>query len=253
MTQKTILITGATAGFGAAFARRFIKDGHRVIATGRRVERLEGLAKELGANLHVAALDVTDHAAVANFLTTLPEAWRRIDVLVNNAGLALGLSPAWEADLDQWDTMIATNISGLVHMTRAILPGMVARNDGIILNLGSVAGTYPYPGGHVYGGTKAFVEQFSLNLRADLVGKNIRVTSIEPGMCSGSEFSKVRFGGDEEKAAAVYKGTQSLTPDDIAEAASWLVSLPPHMNINRIEMMPTCQASGPFAVKRNET
>jgi 3-hydroxy acid dehydrogenase/malonic semialdehyde reductase len=146
--------------------------------------------------------------------------------------------------------MIATNITGLIHVTRAILPGMVERNDGIILNLGSVAGTYPYPGGHVYGGTKAFVEQFSLNLRADLVGKNIRVTAIEPGMCSGSEFSEVRFGGDKDKAAAVYAGTQSLTPDDIAETASWLISLPAHMNVNKIEMMPTCQASAAFAVKR---
>jgi len=247
---KTILVTGATAGFGAAFARRFVRDGHRVIATGRRTERLDALAAELGAGLHTAQLDVTDHAAVAGFVGSLPEGWRQIDVLVNNAGLALGLSPAWEAKLDDWDTMIATNISGLVHMTRAILPQMVERDDGIILNLGSVAGVYPYPGGHIYGGTKAFVQQFSLNLRADLVGRNIRVTDIEPGMVSGSEFSKVRFGGDEGKAQAVYAGTQSLTPEDIAEAASWLVSLPPHMNINRIEMMPTCQASGPFAVKR---
>jgi 3-hydroxy acid dehydrogenase/malonic semialdehyde reductase len=248
--MKTILVTGATAGFGAAFARRFIADGQRVIATGRRIERLAGLAKELGPNLLPAALDVTDPAAVAGFLETLPQAWRTIDVLVNNAGLALGLSPAWEAKLEDWDTMIATNITGLIHVTRAILPGMVERNDGIILNLGSVAGTYPYPGGHVYGGTKAFVEQFSLNLRADLVGKNIRVTAIEPGMCSGSEFSEVRFGGDKDKAAAVYAGTQSLTPDDIAETASWLISLPAHMNVNKIEMMPTCQASAAFAVKR---
>jgi 3-hydroxy acid dehydrogenase/malonic semialdehyde reductase len=248
--MKTILVTGATAGFGAAFARRFIADGNRVIATGRRIERLADLAKELGPNLLPAALDVTDPKAVAGFLETLPEAWRTIDVLVNNAGLALGLSPAWEAKLEDWDTMIATNITGLIHVTRAILPGMVERNDGIILNLGSVAGTYPYPGGHVYGGTKAFVEQFSLNLRADLVGKNIRVTAIEPGMCSGSEFSEVRFGGDKDKAAAVYAGTQSLTPDDIAETASWLISLPAHMNVNKIEMMPTCQASAAFAVKR---
>jgi 3-hydroxy acid dehydrogenase/malonic semialdehyde reductase len=248
--QQTILITGATAGFGAAFARRFVKDGHRVIATGRRVERLAALAEELGEALLPAKLDVTDTAAVAGFLETLPEGWREIDVLVNNAGLALGLSPAWEAKLEDWDTMIATNVTGLVHVTRAILPGMVARNRGTILNLGSVAGTYPYPGGHVYGGTKGFVRQFSLNLRSDLVGKNIRVTDIEPGMVQGSEFSKVRFGGDEGKAAAVYAGTQSLTPEDIAETASWIVSLPAHMNINRIEMMPTCQASGPFAVKR---
>jgi len=247
---KTILVTGATAGFGAAFSRRFVADGHRVIATGRRVDRLAGLAEELGENLLPAKLDVTDAKAVAGFLETLPENWRVIDVLINNAGLALGLSPAWEADPADWDTMVATNITGLIHVTRAILPGMVARNSGTIINLGSTAGNYPYPGGHVYGGTKAFVKQFSLNLRADLVGKNIHITNIEPGMCQGSEFSKIRFGGDEEKAAAVYAGTQSLTPEDIAETAAWIISLPPHVNINRIEMMPTCQATGPFNVKR---
>ena len=248
--MKTILVTGATAGFGAAIARRFVKDSHRVIATGRRMERLEALAAELGENLLPVALDVTDATAVAGFVESLPEDWRRIEVLVNNAGLALGLSPAWEADLSDWDTMIATNISGLVHMTRAILPGMVERNDGVILNLGSVAGEYPYPGGHVYGATKAFVRQFSLNLRADLAGRFIRVTDIEPGMVGGSEFSQVRFHGDEAKAAAVYAGTTPLTPEDIAETASWIISLPRHININRIEMMPTCQASGPFAIKR---
>jgi 3-hydroxy acid dehydrogenase/malonic semialdehyde reductase len=248
--SKTILVTGATAGFGAAFARRFVADGHRVIATGRRTERLSGLKTELGDHLHTCALDVTDKDAIAGFVATLPADWQTIDVLVNNAGLALGLSPAWEAELEQWDTMIATNITGLIHMTRAILPQMVERNDGQILNLGSVAGEYPYPGGHVYGGTKAFVRQFSLNLRADLVGKNIRVTDIEPGLCGGSEFSQVRFGGDADKAAAVYAGTTPLSPEDIAEAASWLVSLPAHMNINKMEMMPTCQASGPFAIKR---
>lgn len=248
--MKTILVTGATAGFGAAFARRFVADGHRVIATGRRTDRLAELAAELGGNLLALPLDVTDSTAVAAFPANLPEAWRQIDVLVNNAGLALGLSPAWEADLGEWDTMIATNVTGLVHMTRAILPQMVARDDGIILNLGSVAGEYPYPGGHVYGGTKAFVQQFSLNLRADLVGKNIRVTDIEPGMVGGSEFSKVRFGGDESRAASVYAGITPLSPEDIAETAAWLISLPRHMNINRIEMMPTCQATAAFAVKR---
>jgi 3-hydroxy acid dehydrogenase/malonic semialdehyde reductase len=250
--MKTILITGATAGFGAAFARRFVRDGNRVIATGRRIERLADLAAELGDNLLPAKLDVTDATAIAHFLETIPENWREIDVLINNAGLALGLSPAWEAKLSDWDSMVATNISGLIHVTRAILPGMVARNQGTIINLGSVAGTYPYPGGHVYGGTKAFVEQFSLNLRADLVGKNIRVTNIEPGMVAGSEFSKIRFGGDESKAAAVYAGTTSLSPEDIAETAAWIVSLPAHMNVNRIELMPTCQASAAFAVKRNQ-
>jgi 3-hydroxy acid dehydrogenase/malonic semialdehyde reductase len=248
--MKTILVTGATAGFGAAFARRFVQDGHRVIATGRRVERLEALKAELGEKLLAQPLDVTDAAAVAGFVDALPEGWREIDVLVNNAGLALGLGPAWEASLADWDTMIATNISGLVHVTRAVLPGMVARNEGIILNLGSVAGEYPYPGGHVYGGSKAFVRQFSLNLRADLVGKNIRVTDIEPGMVQGSEFSTVRFGGDAAKAATVYAGTNAMVPEDIAETASWIVALPKHVNVNRIELMPTCQASAGFAVKR---
>jgi 3-hydroxy acid dehydrogenase/malonic semialdehyde reductase len=250
--QQTILVTGATAGFGAAFARRFVKDGHRVIATGRRTERLEGLAKELGEALLAVPLDVTDAAAVAGFIDALPADWREIDVLVNNAGLALGLGPAWEADLADWDRMVATNVTGLIHVTRAVLPGMVARNRGTILNLGSVAGTYPYPGGQVYGGTKAFVEQFSLNLRADLVGRNIRVTNIEPGLVGGSEFSQVRFGGDAQKAANVYAGTTPLSPEDIAETASWIVGLPAHMNINRIEMMPTCQASAAFAIKRQE-
>lgn len=246
----TILVTGATAGFGAAFARRFVADGHRVIATGRRMERLHELAKELGDALHPAALDVTDAAAVAGFLDTLPEGWREPDVLINNAGLALGLSPAWDAKLEDWDRMIATNVSGLVHVTHAVLPGMVARNAGTIINLGSVAGSYPYPGGHVYGGTKAFVKQFSLNLRADLAGRNIRVTDLEPGLVGGSEFSAVRFGGDRKKADDVYAGTTPLNPDDIAEAAAWVVGLPAHMNVNRIELMPTCQSAGPFQVKR---
>ncbi len=229
-----------------------MRDGHRVIATGRRVERLHDLAKERGDALHPAALDVTDATAVAGFLGTLPEGWREVDVLINNAGLALGLSPAWDAKLEDWDRMIATNVSGLVHMTHAVLPGMVARNAGTIINLGSVAGSYPYPGGHVYGGTKAFVKQFSLNLRADLAGKNIRVTDLEPGLVGGSEFSAVRFGGDRQKADDVYANTTPLNPDDIAEAAAWVVSLPAHMNVNRIELMPTCQAAGPFQVKRQE-
>ena len=247
--MKTILVTGATAGFGAAFARRFVRDGHRVIATGRRVERLEALAAELGPALLPARLDVTDLKAVADFVPSLPEEWRSIDVLVNNAGLALGLLPAWEASLEEWDRMIATNVSGLVHMTRAVLPQMVERNDGLIINLGSVAGDYSYPGGNVYGGTKAFVLQFSLNLRSDLAGLNVRVTNVEPGMVTGSEFSQVRFGGDEAKAAAVYAGTQSLTPDDIAETAAWLVSLPPHVNIDEVVVKPLAQASATVAAR----
>ncbi len=248
--MKTILVTGATSGFGAAFARRFIQDGHRVIATGRRVERLTQLAEELGKNLLAAPLDVTDAPAVAGFVAALPTDWQAVDVLINNAGLALGQGPAWEAELADWDRMVATNVSGLIHMTHAVLPAMVARDNGLIINLGSIAGVYPYPGGHVYGASKAFVQQFSLNLRADLVGRNIRVTDIEPGMVTGSEFSQVRFGGDSGRAAAVYAGTNPLTAEDIAETAAWLVSLPAHVNINRIELMPTCQANGAFAIKR---
>ena len=249
--MKTILVTGATAGFGAAFARRFVQDGHRVIATGRRQDRLEALKAELGENLHIAPLDVTDKDAVAAFLPSLPAAWQQIDALVNNAGLAFGLGPAWEADLEDWDKVVATNITGLIHMTRAVLPQMVARNDGIILNLGSTAGEYPYPGGHIYGASKAFVRQFSLNLRADLVGKNIRVTDIEPGLVGGTEFSTLRFKGDADRAASLYQDVQPLTAEDIANTAAWLISLPKHVNVNRIEMMPTCQASGLLVTKRD--
>jgi 3-hydroxy acid dehydrogenase/malonic semialdehyde reductase len=193
---------------------------------------------------------VTDADAVAALPGSLPEGWRVVDVLVNNAGLALGLDPAFRAQIGDWDKMVATDVTGLMHVTHALLPGMVERDQGIIINLGSTAGSYPYPGGHIYGAAKAFVAQFSLNLRADLVGTNVRVTNLEPGLVGGSEFSKVRFGGDAQKAAAVYAGTQPLMPDDIAEAVAWLVGLPPHVNINRMEMMPTCQAPGPLAVKR---
>ena len=248
----TALVTGATSGFGHAIAQRLVRDGHRVIAAGRRADRLAALQRDLGQSLLPLTLDVTDAAAVAALPGSLPEGWREVDVLVNNAGLALGLDPAQEADLDQLDRMIATNVTGLVHMTRALLPGMVARNRGHVVNLGSVASSYPYPGGHVYGGTKAFVKQFSLNLKADLVGSFVRITDVEPGLCGGTEFSTVRFSGDDARAAAVYKGTEPLTADDIAETVSWVVSLPRHVNINRIEMMPTCQAPGPLAIKRQD-
>lgn len=248
----TALVTGATSGFGHAIAQRLVRDGHRVIAAGRRADRLAALQRDLGQSLLPLTLDVTDAAAVAALPGSLPEGWREVEVLVNNAGLALGLDPAQEADLDQLDRMIATNVTGLVHMTRALLPGMVARNRGHVVNLGSVASSYPYPGGHVYGGTKAFVKQFSLNLKADLVGSFVRVTDVEPGLCGGTEFSTVRFSGDDARAAAVYKGTEPLTADDIAETVSWVVSLPRHVNINRIEMMPTCQAPGPLAIKRQD-
>ncbi|HEY0205863.1 MAG TPA: SDR family NAD(P)-dependent oxidoreductase [Acetobacteraceae bacterium] len=246
----TALVTGATAGFGTAIARRLVQAGYRVIAAGRRAERLEALAKELGPALLPLPLDVTDTAAVAALPGSLPEGWREVDVLVNNAGLALGLDPAFKADLAQWDQMVATNVTGLIHLTRALLPGMVERNRGHVVNIGSTAGVYPYPGGHVYGATKAFVAQFTLNLKADLVGTFVRATTIEPGLVGGTEFSNVRFGGDGDKAASVYRGTEPLTAEDIAEAVMWVVSLPRHVNINRMEMMPTCQAAGPLAIKR---
>ncbi len=247
----TIFVTGATAGFGNAIARRFVRDGHHVVATGRRKERLDELHQELGDRILPHALDVTDKQSVAALPGTLPPDWQTIDVLVNNAGLALGASPAQSTDIDDWQTMIATNVTGLVNMTHALLPGMVERDLGHIVNLGSTAGTYPYPGGNVYCASKAFVAQFTLSLKADLVGTNVRVTSIEPGLVGGSEFSEIRF-GDEERAAKVYEGTTPLNPDDIAEAVAWIVGLPRHVNVNRLEMMPTCQAPGPLTIKRDK-
>ena len=247
---RTALVTGATAGFGAAITHRLVRDGWRVVATGRRQERLDELSAELGESVFILRLDVTDAQAVAALPASLPAEWRDIDALVNNAGLALGLDPAQSAAIEDWDRMVATNVTGLIHVTRALLPGMVTRDSGHVVNLGSIAATYPYPGGHVYGATKAFVKQFSLNLKADLVGTGVRVTDIEPGLCGGTEFSAVRFGGDTERAAAVYQGTTPLTAEDIAEAVAWVLHLPAHVNINRIEMMPTCQASGPLTVKR---
>ncbi|CUW40245.1 L-allo-threonine dehydrogenase, NAD(P)-binding [Magnetospirillum sp. XM-1] len=248
--NRTVLVTGATAGFGAAIARRFAANGANLVICGRRTERLDALKAELGAAapVHAAALDVRDGAAVAAFAAAV--AWP-VDVLVNNAGLALGLEPAQAADLDDWETMIDTNLKGLMYMTRAILPGMVERDRGHVINISSVAGTYPYPGGNMYGATKAAVTQFSLNLIADLVKTRVRVSNIEPGLCGGSEFSQVRFHGDADKAAKVYEGTTPLTSEDIAEAVFWAASLPAHVNINRIEMMPVCQASAPFAIHRS--
>jgi 3-hydroxy acid dehydrogenase/malonic semialdehyde reductase len=248
--MRTALVTGATAGFGQAIARRLVRDGWRVIATGRRQDRLDQLAAELGAAVLAWRLDVTDAGAVEGLPGSLPDGWREVDALVNNAGLALGLDPAQAARISDWDRMVATNVTGLIHMTRALLPGMVDRNRGHVVNLGSIAATYPYPGGHVYGATKAFVKQFSLNLKADLVGTQVRVTDIEPGLCGGTEFSEVRFGGDRDRAAAMYQGTTPLNAEDIAEAVAWVMQLPEHVNINRVEMMPTCQASGPLVVKR---
>jgi 3-hydroxy acid dehydrogenase/malonic semialdehyde reductase len=250
LAGKVALVTGATSGFGEATAEAFARAGATVVAAGRREERLDALARRLGENrIHPLVLDVADRAAVEEAVRGLPPAFAAIDVLVNNAGLALGLEPAQRASLDEWDTMIATNCRGLVTVTRAVLPGMVERNRGHVVNVGSVAGTYPYPGGNVYGATKAFVHQFTLNLRADLLGTAVRATSIEPGMAE-TEFSLVRFGGDAARAAKVYEGVKALSGADVAEAILWVVSLPPHVNVNAVEMMPVQQAFSPFAIHR---
>lgn len=247
-----VLVTGATAGFGSAIVRRYLREGHKVVAVGRRAERLAQLQTEFpGGLLHAGTLDVRDAGAVEAFVADLPAEFSQVDVLVNNAGLALGLEPAQRASLQDWEQMVDTNIKGLMYMTHALLPGMTARNRGHVVNLGSVAGHYPYPGGNVYGATKAFVRQFSLNLRADLVGTGVRVTDIAPGLCGGTEFSAVRFHGDADKAAGVYADTVWLSAEDIAESVFWCTTLPPHVNINFMELMPTSQASGPLNVVRN--
>lgn len=235
-----VLVTGASSGFGAAIARRFAAAGAEVIAAARRVERIPS-----DHGIRPLALDVRDAGAVQEALANVP-----VDVLVNNAGLAKGLEPAHRADLADWDEMLDTNCRGLVHCTRAVLPGMVERGRGHVVNLGSTAGTYPYPGGNVYGATKAFVSQFSLNLRADLHGTGVRVTCVEPGLCEGTEFSLVRFAGDAARADAVYTGVQALTADDIASTVEWVTSQPPHVNVNTIELMPVAQSFGPLPVDR---
>ena len=249
--QKTVMITGASSGFGEACARRYAQAGCRIIVTARRTDRLESLANELSQHAPVlpVTLDVRDREAVSQAVETLPGEFSDIDVLVNNAGLALGLGPAEEADLDHWDTMVDTNIKGLMYCTRAVLPGMVARGGGHVVNIGSVAASWPYPGGNAYGGSKAFVQQFSRNLRVDMLGKNVRITLVEPGMCD-TEFSLVRFDGDASKADAVYQGMEPLTGQDIAEIVYWTTQLPPHINVNQLEVMPVAQAWSPFAVHR---
>ena len=249
--MKTALVTGATAGFGQAICQTLIHAGYRVIGTGRRAERLHALHAEWGEHFLPLAFDVTDSEQTTQALNKRPEAWQTIDLLVNNAGLALGLEPAHQAGLDDWYRMIDTNIKGLVTVTRLILPQMVARNSGHIINLGSIAGSYPYPGGNVYGGTKAFVQQFSLNLRADLAGSAVRVSNIEPGLCGGTEFSHVRFKGDDAKAAKLYENVHFVRPEDIAGIVLWLNQQPPHVNINRIEVMPVAQSFAPLSVTRN--
>lgn len=247
------LVTGATSGIGAGVASRFIKEGHRVIVTGRRSSRLDefknSIPTNLQANLLISSFDISDSLAIKQFVGQIPKEFEAIDVLINNAGLALGLDPAYKADLAEWDRMIDTNIKGLVNMTQFILPGMIARSKGHIFNLGSVAGTYPYPGGNVYGASKAFVHDYTSDLRASLAGTPLRVTSIEPGMVSGTEFSNVRL-GDDNRATKVYEGIHAMSADDIAESIYWAATLPSHVNINRLELMPVQQSFGSPAFSR---
>lgn len=246
---RCVLVTGATAGIGAATARRFAAAGARLVVAGRRADRLAALAAELDAPVHPLPLDVSDRAAVAAAIPALPPEFAAVDLLVNNAGLAQGLEGAQDADLDDWERMIDTNVKGLAYMTRAVVSGMVARDSGHIINIGSVAGSYPYPGGNVYGGTKAFVRQFTLNLRSDLLGTRVRATCIEPGMTE-TEFSLVRFKGDAGRSARIYAGANPMTAADLAETIYAVAALPANVNVNRLEVMPVGQAFSPFAIHR---
>jgi 3-hydroxy acid dehydrogenase/malonic semialdehyde reductase len=249
LSGQVAFVTGATSGFGAACARAFARAGARVVLSGRRGERLAELARELGDGALPVVLDIRDRAAVESAIAALPAPFSAIDVLVNNAGLALGLEPAHRASLDEWEQMIETNCTGLVAVTRAILPGMVQRGRGHVVNIGSTAGSYPYPGGNVYGATKAFVRQFSLNLKADLLGTPVRVTVVQPGMAE-TEFSLVRFQGDAARASKVYEGLTPLSADDVAETVLWCTTRPAHVNVNVVEVMPVAQAFSPFAIHR---
>ena len=249
--SRTVLITGATSGFGRACAELFVAKGWQAVVTGRRKDRLDELAERLGTDTaHPACFDVRSREQVDRAIDALPEQFSRIDVLINNAGLALGLEMAHEANLDDWETMVDTNIKGLMYMTRKLLPAMVARDHGHIVNVGSIAGDYPYPGGNTYGASKAFVSMFTNNLIADLQGTRVRATNIEPGLAE-TEFSTVRFKGDEERAGSIYSGVQPLTAADIAETVYWAVDRPAHVNINRIEIMPVCQSFGPMLIVRD--
>lgn len=250
--SDVVLITGASSGFGEACARKYAAHGCSLVLVARRRDRLERLKEQLSAetSVHTVVVDVRDRAAIERLPEQLPPSFREIGILINNAGLALGTESAHEADPDDWDRMIETNVTGLVHLTHQVLRGMVQRDRGHIVNIGSIAGSWPYPGGNVYGATKAFVAQFSRGLRADLLGRHIRVTNVEPGLAE-TEFSVVRFKGDSAKARGVYEGTQPLTAGDVADIVHWTTSAPPHVNINAVEVMPTCQSWAGMAVDRN--
>lgn len=248
--MPTALVTGATSGIGAACAREFVGAGWHVVGTGRRADRLAGLQDELGEMFRPAVFDVRDEAARDAALDALAGPFAQVDCLVNNAGLALGTAPAQDADLEQWKTMIDTNVTALVSITRRLLPALIAAK-GAIVNVSSVAATYPYTGGNVYGGTKAFVRQFSLGLRSDLHGTGVRVTSIEPGMAE-TEFTLVRTGGNRQASDTLYAGAKPMTAEDIAKTVLWVATLPPHLNINTLEMMPVSQSFAGFQVARQE-
>ncbi len=247
-----VLITGASVGFGEALARRLVAKGHRVIGCARRLDKLNALAQELGELFLPVVMDVSDTASIPQIIADLPADFSQIDVLVNNAGLALGTEPAHSASLDDWMRMTDTNIKGLMALTHAVLPAMVARDSGYIINVGSIAGSWPYFGGNVYGATKAFVKQFSLNLRADLVGTQVRVTNLEPGNVAGTEFSNVRYHGDDEKAAQVYDGFKTMTGDDIGDILLWLIESPAHINVNRLEVMPVAQTYNGLTIAKQD-
>ncbi|BAQ75666.1 MULTISPECIES: SDR family NAD(P)-dependent oxidoreductase [Pseudomonas] len=249
--MKTAFVTGASAGFGQAICRRLIAEGYRVIGGARRMDKLQRLEQELGENFIALELDVTDKTSLERAVEQIHEASLAIDLLVNNAGLALGIERAQQSSAQNWERMIATNITGLALITQRVLPRMVEANSGLIINIGSIAGTYPYPGGNVYGASKAFVKQFSLNLRADLAGTRVRVTNIEPGLCSGTDFSVVRLNGDMEAVHALYKDVEAIRPEDIANTVCWIAQQPEHLNINSIEIMPVAQSSAALNVVRN--
>lgn len=250
---KVVLITGATGDFGKAFAHRFAALGADLILVGRDADKVAALSQALRDTYHVktheSVFDITDKAAMIAAVNAIPSEFLAIDLLVNNAGLALGLDPAYACDIEDWEIMIAVNNTALVRMTRLILAGMTERKAGHIINIGSIAGNYAYPGVNVYGATKAFVKQFSLALRADLQGTNVRVTNIEPGTIE-TQFSTVRFKGDVDKAENVYANTNNMSADDVAEAVVWSATVPPHFNVNRMEIMPTVQSFGPLLIER---
>jgi 3-hydroxy acid dehydrogenase/malonic semialdehyde reductase len=247
---RIALVTGASVGIGEATVRRLVADGWKVVAAARRGDKLAVLARELGASVLPWSLDVGDAAAVAALPAALPSGWQEVELLVNNAGLALGREPAHESSLADMEQMIETNVTGLVRCTRAVLPGMVARGRGHVINVGSIAGHFPYPGSHVYGGSKAFVHQFTLGLKSDLVGTGVKATVVEPGLVGGSEFSQVRFHGDQQRAQAVYEGMDALQPDDVAAAIAWVAAQPPRVNVTVLQLMPVDQGPGPAVLRR---